>query len=55
MRLCIVRALVLEPAVLLLKLKDRLTILIVSHHSEQDERIADKVVEFGDKDIVSVV
>lgn len=40
---------------LLLKLKDRLTILIVSHHPEQVERIADKVVEFGDRGIVPAV
>lgn len=38
---------------LLLKLKDRLTILIVSHHPEQVERIANKIVEFGDRGIVS--
>ncbi len=40
---------------LLLKLKDRLTILIVSHHPEQVERIADKIVEFGDKGVVPAV
>lgn len=40
---------------LLLKLKDRLTILIVSHHPEQVQRIADKVVEFGDRGIVSEI
>jgi len=40
---------------LLLKLKDRLTILIVSHHPEQVERIADKVVEFGDRGIVPAI
>lgn len=40
---------------LLLKLKDRLTILIVSHHPEQVQRIADKVVEFGDRGIVSAI
>jgi phosphate transport system ATP-binding protein len=38
---------------LLLQLKDRLTILIVSHHPEQVKRIADKVVEFADSGIVS--
>jgi phosphate transport system ATP-binding protein len=40
---------------LLLKLKDRLTILIVSHHPEQVKRIADKVVEFADRAVVSTV
>ncbi len=38
---------------LLLKLKDRLTILIVSHHPEQVKRIADKVVEFTDGSIIT--
>ncbi|APG27562.1 phosphate ABC transporter ATP-binding protein [Syntrophotalea acetylenivorans] len=38
---------------LLLKLKDRLTILIVSHHPEQVDRIADKIIQFGDSGIVS--
>ncbi|MEZ4483373.1 MAG: ATP-binding cassette domain-containing protein [Syntrophotaleaceae bacterium] len=40
---------------LLVKLKDRLTILIVSHHPEQVERIADKIIQFGDRGIVSAV
>ncbi len=39
---------------LLLNLKDRLTILIVSHHPEQVIRIADRVIEFINSDIVSV-
>ncbi len=39
---------------LLLQLKDRLTILIVSHHPEQVKRIADKVVEFTDGSIITV-
>lgn len=39
---------------LLLKLKNRLTILIVSHHPEQVTRIADKVIEFGNSSIVSL-
>ena len=38
---------------LLLKLKDRLTILIVSHHPEQVKRIADKIIQFGDSGIVA--
>lgn len=38
---------------LLIGLKDRLTILIVSHHPEQVIRIADRVVEFADGTIVS--
>jgi phosphate transport system ATP-binding protein len=38
---------------LLLGLKDRLTILIVSHHPEQVIRIADRVVEFADSTIIS--
>jgi phosphate transport system ATP-binding protein len=38
---------------LLLGLKDRLTILIVSHHPEQVIRIADRVVEFADSTVVA--
>ncbi len=72
-RLCIARALILEPEVLLLDeptssldrrstaiieelltgLKERLTILVVSHYLEQVVRISDRVVEFSDETIVS--
>ncbi len=38
---------------LLLGLKDRLTILVVSHYLEQVVRISDRVVEFGGEAIVS--
>ena len=66
-RLCIARALMLEPEVLLLdeptsaldetsgraietliaELKGRLTILVVSHYTDQVERIADRVIRFA--------
>jgi phosphate transport system ATP-binding protein len=38
---------------LLTGLKDRLTILVVSHYLEQVIRISDRVVEFADETIVS--
>jgi phosphate transport system ATP-binding protein len=72
-RLCIARALVLEPEVLLLDeptssldqastavieelltgLKDRLTILVVSHYLEQVMRISDRVVKFAGDTIIA--
>ncbi len=72
-RLCIARALVLEPEVLLLDeptssldqdstaviedlltgLKDRLTILVVSHYLEQVIGISDRVVKFAGDTIIA--
>ena len=73
-RLCIARALITEPEVLLLDeptssldrhstaiieelltgLKERLTILVVSHYLEQVVRISDRVVEFAGETILSL-
>jgi phosphate transport system ATP-binding protein len=73
-RLCIARALVLEPEVLLmdeptssldstaasviegllLNLRERLTIIVVSHYLDQVRRIADRVVELSESGALSI-